>query len=119
MKYIIFYKNKVQIKERKKKLKIQTTNKRIILVCDSITDAMKIKENIITLRTGHSIVERAGNNIIKKVGTFSIVAGTGAFLTSELKSGFKNSKLIIKNLKVISKDVVKGGKSLVKTFFKK
>jgi len=93
---IAMYKNKVQIKQNKNSLKIQTINKKIVLDCKNIIEATKIKECINDIKVGSNVVNRT----IGKVGK---IAAGGAILTTSLMGILKNSKTISKNSKEIIK----------------
>lgn len=112
---IILYKNKVQIKQNKRKLKIQTTNRRIIIIFDSLVEATKVKEKIINLKTGLNMVERTSNNIKDKAVKGATVAAVGTVATGAAYAIIKNSKVIVKNVKLIAK----GAKDIVKSIIKK
>lgn len=95
---IAMYKNKVQVKQNKNILKIQTTNKKIVLDCKNIIEATKIKECINNIKVGSNVVNRT----IGKVGK---LATGGAILTTGLIGILKNSKTIANNSKEIIKMV--------------
>lgn len=59
------YKDKIQIKQRKSDLIIQTTNKNIIISFSNAIEAKKIEEEIISIITGTNIIERSSSKLKK------------------------------------------------------
>lgn len=64
------YKGKVQVKQNKNNILIDTFDKKINLTCLSFTDGQKLVNNIIYAKTGKSLLERSSNKFkatLKKI----------------------------------------------------
>ena len=73
------YKDKVQIKCKKNKISMQTTNKDVSFVCKNSFEAKKIMEQIINVKTDSTGVKRFSNAVVKLGGVaLSVVASIAA-----------------------------------------
>ncbi|HPF82996.1 MAG TPA: hypothetical protein PLV83_02370 [Bacilli bacterium] len=90
------YKDMVQIKQSKATIKIQTAKKDFVLTCSSIIEAKKLLEEIISIRTDKSLLERSKNKVKKAVdmaretkdvvfGILSVATAIVAFLHHKKK----------------------------------
>lgn len=104
---IIFYKDKVQIKQRNKTLIIQTTKRLITIKTNSIVDATKIKEAIINAKTESSLIERTSVNFKKIVNKTKKITGEAVLLGVSIFGIAKNSKVIYENGKKVIKYITK------------
>lgn len=100
---IKMYKDKVQIKQNKSTISIQTIDKTISFTCDNMIEARKLIGYITSVKTGTNILERttkkAGDvkKVLKAVGGVS-TAAVGTFVTiKEVKNNGKELVQILKS----------------------
>lgn len=97
------YKEDIQIKQKNAIIIIQTIDKDITLSCSNALEAKKIKEKIISIKTGSNIMKRTGNKVKKTMGTIGKVLASAGIVVGMLYDITKNSGQILKTVKNIFK----------------
>ena len=95
---IKMYKDKVQIKQKRSTIFVQTFDKKYKFTCNNIFEAKKIVEEIIIAKTGNNILDRANNKINNAFQNFkkiSSIIGVIALLPSGIKKLNENKDKII------------------------
>lgn len=99
---IKMYKNKVQIKQKKSRIIIQTFDKNIEFTCNGIFEAKKIITEIINIKTGSNLLDRTtkrANNATKVVkGAIKLTAAVAA-IPPALSQLNKNKKKVVRLFK--------------------
>ena len=100
-------KGKVQIKCKKKDIIINTKDEIYIITCDNILEARKIEEELLKLKTGSNILERASGSVVKLskgvIKTGTAVVGAVATAGVAVATAVKNKDEIVETIKSFKK----------------
>ena len=100
-------KGKVQIKCKKKDIIINTKDETYKITCDNILEARKIEEELLKLKTGSNILERASGSVVKLskgvIKTGTAVVGAVATAGVAVATAVKNKDEIVETIKSFKK----------------